>query len=366
MNVTCSRSELRDALRIVSGVVDPRTIRPILKDIHVRANGDTLEISATDLEVGLKYFVRDIEVKKPGGIVIAADPLAGIVNESRDERMSLVVEDSSLVIQGKGSRFQVVGTTEEEFPEIPDFPEESALEIEGAVLREMIDKTFFAVSSEKQRYALNGVLLATKEKSNKVEMVGTDGHRLALIRRKANAPAPVTAQAIISHKALQQLQKMVGDEETVKICIHERQVLVRTQNAVLIAQLVEGRFPAYKEVLPDDCDKKLEILAEDLGNAVRQAAVLTARETAAVWLNCSEGKLTVECSDPNLGQAHVELDAKYEGEPLRIRFNPDFLLDGCKAMSKESIRMEAKDPARAVVMRAGTDYLYLLMPIVQE
>lgn len=366
MNVNCSRAQLRESLRVVAGVVDPRNIKPILKDIHIRVANDVLEVSATDLEVGLKYLVRDVEIKKPGGIVVSADVLQGIVNESRDERLTLQVEESKLILIGKGSKYNVVGAPEDEFPEIPDFPEGACLEVEGAVLREMIEKTIFAVSTERQRYALNGVLLSAKEKNAKIEMVGTDGHRLAVIRRKANAAAPATSSAIVSVKALHQLQKMVGDEEIVKLSIHERQVLIRTENAVLVAQLVEGRFPAYKDVIPDDSDKKLEILAEDLGNAVRQAAVVTSGESAAVWITLDKGTMTLESSNPELGEARVEMEAKYEGEKIRIRFNPDFLLDGVKAMGKETVRFEMKSASHAAVMRAGADYLYLLMPIVQE
>lgn len=366
MNVNCSRAQLRESLRVVAGVVDPRNIKPILKDIHIRVANDVLEVSATDLEVGLKYLVRDVEIKKAGGIVVSADVLQGIVNESRDERLTLQVEESKLILIGKGSKYNVVGAPEDEFPEIPDFPEGVCLEVEGAVLREMIDKTIFAVSTERQRYALNGVLLSAKEKNAKIEMVGTDGHRLAVIRRKANAAAPATASAIVSVKALHQLQKMIGDEEIVKLSIHERQILIRTENAVLVAQLVEGRFPAYKDVIPDDSDKKLEILAEDLGNAVRQAAVVTSGETAAVWITLDKATMTLESSNPELGEARVEMEAKYEGEKIRIRFNPDFLLDGVKAMGKETVRFEMKSASHAAVMRAGADYLYLLMPIVQE
>lgn len=366
MKVTCSRTELKDALRVVSGVVDPRNIKPILKDIHVRTVNDLLEFSATDLEVGLKYMVRDVEIADQGGVVIPGDTLLGIVNEARDEKMSLTVKDHMLEIKGTGSRFEIMGVAEEEFPTIPDFPEDTCIEIEGSILREMIEKTIFAVSIEKQRYALNGVLFVTKEKTARIEMVGTDGHRLALIRRKSNAPAPYSTSSIISVKALQQVLKMIGDEEIVKITVQERQVLVKTERGVLVAQLVEGRFPEYKEVIPDDCDKKLEIDAEELSNAVRQAAVVTGREARQVWLKLDGKKLRVESQDPERGEAHVELEAKFEGEPLDIRFNPDFLLDGLKVMGKEVIRFEMKDPARAAVMRASADYVYLIMPIVQD
>jgi DNA polymerase-3 subunit beta len=366
MNVICSRSELREALRIVASVVDPRNIKPILKDIRVRTTQDALELSATDLEVGIKYFVRDAEIKAQGGIVVPATPLDGIVSESRNERLSLKTKETALLVEGTGSRFQISGVSEEEFPEIPDFPEGNCLEVEGAVLREMIEKTIFAVSVEKQRYALNGVLLVTKEKAARIEMVGTDGHRLAVIRRKANAAVPFSASAILSVKALQQTLKMISDEEIIKVSVHERQILIHTEKGTLVAQLVEGRFPEYKDVIPDDCDKKLEIDAEELANAIRQAAVLSSAETRAVWFKLDKNSLVIESSNPELGEARVETAAKYEGDPVQIRFNPDFVLDGLKAMDKEAVRLEMKEAGRAAVMRASADYLYLVMPIVQD
>ena len=140
MNVSCSRAELREALRVVGGVVDPRNIKPILKDIHLRVVGDMLELSATDLEVGIKYFVRDVEIKTAGGIVVPVDPLVGIVNESPDERLTLQVKELGMLVQGKGSRFQVMGLSEEEFPSIPDFPEGNALEIEAAAINKDVNK----------------------------------------------------------------------------------------------------------------------------------------------------------------------------------------------------------------------------------
>jgi len=366
MKAICSRSELRDALRIVSGVVDPRNIKPILKDIRIRTAEGGLELSATDLEVGIKYFVRDVEVGSEGGIVIPADPLNGIVSESREERLALSVKDSVLVVEGQGSTFSIMGVSEEDFPDIPDFPTEKCLDIEGLILGEMIEKTIFAVAVEKQRYALNGILLEAKEKSPRLVMVGTDGRRLAMIKRKANAASPFSCSAIVPVKALHQLQKMAGGEEMVKINVMERQVLFRTEDAVLVAQLVEGRFPPYREVVPDDYDRKLEISSAEFANALRQAAVLSARESRAVCISLKKDSMLVESSSAEAGEAHVEVSVKFEGEPLEIRFNSDFLLDGLKVTGDEPVRFEMKDAARAAVMKTSGDYLYLVMPITQD
>ncbi len=366
MRLSCLRSELREALRVVGGVVDPRNIKPILQDIHIRTTDDCLEISATDLELGMKYLVRNVEIENPGGIVVPANPLHGVVNESRDERLTLYTEDMRLIVEGRGTRFEMMGLSEEEFPEIPGFPDGNSLEIEGAILSEMIEKTIFAVAVEKQRFALNGVLFVTKERSTRIEMVATDGRRLALIRRKANAACPFTASPIIPVKALQQAAKMIGDEDIVKVQSLERQILMRTENGILCAQLVEGRFPAYAEVIPDDSDKRLDISVDDLMSGIRQAAVLSGRDSRAVRLKASADKVILESSDPEAGQAHIELDVKYEGEPIEIRFNPDFLLDGLKAIDDESVRMEMKDASQAAVMRGGSDYVYLIMPITEE
>ena len=366
MKVSCSRSELRDALRVVGGVVDPRNIKPILKDIHLRTTESAVELSATDLEVGIKYFVRDIKVEETGGIVIPADPLNGIVSESREERLSLLVEDSSLRVVGVGSRWKVMGVSEEEFPEIPDFPDERSIEVEGSVLCEMIAKTIFAVGVEKQRYALNGALLVVSKGSPRMEMVGSDGRRMAWIQRRANIPSPFDASSILPLKALQQVEKMIGREEIIRIILEERRILLKADKGVLVAQLLEGRFPPYKEVVPKDYDKRAEMPVDDFTNAVRQAAVLVPRESRAVALTFKQGKMVVESSSPESGDARVEMPVKYEGEAITIHFNPDYLLDGTKAMNNEVITLEMKDSSRAAVMRGGTDYLYLIMPISQD
>jgi len=366
MKLSCSRSELRDALRAVSGVVDPRNIKPILKDVHLCAAEDTVELSATDLEVGIKCSIRDVTVTETGGIVIPSEPLHGIVTESPDERLSMSAEGQALHVKGKDSVWKVMGAPEDEFPEIPGFPDETSLEIEGAVLREMITSTIFAVALEKQRYALNGALFVSVKGSPRIEMVASDGRRMAWIQRKANNSSPFDAAAIIPVKALQQLEKMIGDEEIVRVIVEERRILMRSDRGVIVAQLLEGRFPAYREAIPQDSDKLLEIDSARFDNAIRQAAVVAARKSRAVIMTFQAEKAVIESSSAEAGDAHVEIPVKYEGEPLTIQFNPDYLIDGTRAMGDVTIRMEMKDSARAAVMRGGADYLYLVMPITQE
>jgi len=365
MKLSCSRGELHDALRAVRGVVDPRSVKPELRDICIRVGDGGLQILATDLEVGIKYFVNDVTVGEKGGLVVPVATLDGIVSESREERLNLATDGNTLVVEGQGSTFRVLGLPEDEFPDIPDFPEEKTLEVEGAVLAEMFNKTIFAVAHERQRYALDGSLLVATEKSQRIEMVGTDGRRLALIKRKANTPSPLKAWAIIPAKALREVEKIVGDEEIVRIYVDERRVLFKMENAVVVAQLVEGRYPEYKEAIPDDLDKRLEADKEELIRAIRQAATLTAKESRCINLHMEAGKVVMDSSDPEAGEAHVELDGKYEGDPIEIRFDPDFLLDGINAVDEDTIRLEVKDPARAGIMRTASGYLYLIMPITQ-
>jgi len=366
MKLSCSREALREALRAVVGIIDAKVVKDVLKNVRLRTVDGALELSATDLDVGVKSFVRDVEIERSGGVLVPADGLLGLMNESRLERVALEVEGAKLTITGTGSRFTFVGAPPEEFPEIPEFDDDQYVEVIGGVLREMIDKTIFAVAQEQGRYGLEGVLLVLKQRSARVEMVATDGRRLALIRRKANAASPVTATGIIPVKALKHLQKTLKDEEVVKVWLRERQVGVAGENDILVAQLVEGRFPPYEEVIPTDCDKKLDVDREEFVNALRQADVVSARETRAVRLRASAGRLEVEASDPARGEAHVEIPATYDGEPIEIVFSSGFLLDGAKAMDEETVRLEMKDRNRAAVMRRGTDYIYLVMPMALE
>jgi len=365
MKFVCDRAEMNDALQMIVGVVDPRHVKELLQSVRLQACKDALIFCATDLEIGMRCTITDAEVKEPGEMILPADRLAGIVRESRDEKLSLDSENATCVINGTDSLYHVLGDLSEEYPDIPEFPADGAIEVEGAVLREMLQKTVFAAAAEKMRYALNGLLLVTKENSPRLEMVATDGRRLAWIQRKANKKCSQNAEVIIPTKGALQLQHMVGETEMVKLQLAERHLFAMTAQAELVAQLVDGKFPNYRDVIPKDMDKKFEIQASVFASAMRRAALLSDRDddSRGVNMDLSPGKMILTSSAPDRGDAKVEVGIEYDDDPVAIALNPDFVLDGLKALGESVVRVEIRDGNTPCLIKQGNDYVYLTMPI---
>jgi len=366
MKFVCDRGRLNDGLQKVVGVVDPRHVKELLQSVKVEARKDSVILSGTDLEVGMRIALGGVAVEQPGQMVLPAVRLASIVRESNDEMMGFAAEEGVCVIEGKDSRYRVLGQVTDEFPDIPAFPEGDALEIEGAVIREMIHKTSFAAAPEKMRYALNGVFLVLKENSNKVEMVATDGRRLAWVQRKANKKSPLAGEAIIPTKGALQLERMVGDAEAVRIALTERNIFACTAEAELVAQLVDGKFPSFRDVIPKDMETKIDIASDVLLSAVRRAALLADRDddqSRGVRLLLGEGAIRVTSQSARSGEAAVEVPVEYSGAALELSINPDYLIDGLKGLGGGVVRLELRDSVTPCIFRQGADYLYLAMPI---
>ncbi len=364
MKVKVDRQKLHEAIQVVLGSIDVRSVKPVLQDIRIRTIDGQLELAGTDLEVGTKVIVPDSKIEVEGGVAVSGDRLASIVRESPDEVLSILVEGNTCRIEGAGSDFHIMGEPPEEFPDVADFEGAPDVEIQGGVLKEMARKTSIAAATEKGRYALHGVLLILKKDSAKVAMVATDGRRLARVQRRAAGNAAVDAEVIIPPKAIAQMEKMISDPSAkVGVKVDERRIYFKTETALLTSLLVEGRFPNYEEVIPTGCNKKATIGREALLSAVRRAAVLTSEETRAVKMQFEGKQLTVTSQTPETGDAKIELDVNYSGEPTAINFNPDFLSAWLRVVEDEEIRIEMTEPSQACAMKAGQGCVYVVMPI---
>ncbi|MBM4085640.1 MAG: DNA polymerase III subunit beta, partial [Planctomycetes bacterium] len=299
-------------------------------------------------------------------IVIPTKIIGDILRESPDDTLRIEAEKNVLYVMGADSTYKVMGEDADQFPSIPEFPAGDSLEIPGSLLREMIKKTFFATAMESGRYALNGVLFAV-EKTN-VEMVSTDGRRLALIKRKAKNAASYVKSVILPKKGVGELLRIIqDDDENVLLRIEETQLIAKTKRATLCAQLVEGHFPDYREVIPGDSDKKIDFKRDQLLSAVRRAAILADEESKAVAMTFENDKLTLSSRSPEAGEDSVQMEVKYAGPKFVIGFNPDFLQDVLKAADDaETVKIEMKEANRAGVVKAGQDYVYVIMPLSLE
>lgn len=407
MKVICDRGALLDAVNLVAAVVPTRTPSPQLSCVKlVASKGPTgageLTLAGSDSETSLQVMVSQVDVIKPGQAAIPADKLRQIVSaEEGEPTLSIEVEGDECHIRGSGAHFRVFGYPAADFPPIPDLSATIAGGVgteaprtifsqSAGMLQSLINRTVFATARETSRYAINGVLL--RRDGKKLEMVATDGRRLAMCRASLSAERAGTGpgsaagegvSCIIPTKALSLALKLVRDaDEAVRLVITDSRIFFSFEQgapdakgkspapvsrAVLTSTLVEGSFPPYEDVIPKEQDKKIVIDREALGRAVRKAAVLTNEESRGVRLafKGADRRLTISSRAPEMGEAEINVDlVSYEGEDVEISFNPAFISDVLRVIEDAQVVMELKASNRPGLMRSSNnEFQYVVMPV---
>jgi len=388
MKVICDRGALLDAVNLVSGVVNTRTPRPQLQCIRLEATiedgAGELSLAATDADVAVVVRIGRVDVETPGAALVMSDKLSQIVRaEDNDPTLTIETKGENCHIRGSDAHFQLHGYDPADFPPMPDFqriaaggaeqnPARTIFAHRAGSLTSLISRTTFATARENSRYAINGVLF--KRDGKKLELVATDGRRLALARdtiSEAGNDGPVSC--IIPTKALSLVSKLAEDpDEPINIAITDNQVVFAFGplddqcRAVLSTNLVEGTFPPYEDVVPKDHDIKVIFDRDVLASAVRRAALLTNEESRGVRMSFTGKNKQVELSSraPEMGEASVTVDlAGFEGADLEIGFNPVFIIDALKVIEQPEILMELKGPNKPGLFRSGNEFLYVVMPV---
>lgn len=365
MKVEFNRAAFSDALGLLTSVVPSRTPKPILRCVRVTGSEKDVRVFATDLEVGINILVSEVQVKEPGDIVIPADRLAAIVRESSDEVLSLEAKEGACEIKGADSQFTIYGQEAEQYPVVPGFEGGADIEVALGTLQAGIAQCLFAAAKESTRYALNGVLWEIGGK--KLTLVATDGRRLARSRVSlASAPDKKAAAAkmIVPAKAMSLLDKIgASDKDVVAVKLVDNQVVVSCANVVISSNLVEGNFPKYEDIIPTDYDKRLTLPTEAVLSAVRRSALLTTEESKGIKLSIGKGAMVFSGRAPETGDARVEMPVNYEGEPIEIGFNPQFLVDVLRVIKAKEFDLELGQQDRPGLIKSGANFLYVLMPI---
>jgi DNA polymerase-3 subunit beta len=390
MKVIVDRAALLDAVNLVSGAVAARTPKIQLTCIKVTAvkapGGNEVTLEATDGEISIRLSLSQVDVLAGGAILLPADKFRGIVaGEENEPTLTLeTVGADHCLIKGSDAKFDIVGFAPDDFPPIHSFADAVSGGGESAAakatithpagsLAELVARTLFATARESSRYAINGVLF--KRDGKRLEMVSTDGRRLALARASLTTSEkdakPV--QCIVPTKALGMLQKLIKEnDEAVQIAITENQIFfsfgtaASPGRAVLISNLVEGSFPPYDDVIPKDNDKKVTFDRDVLLSAVRRAAVLTNEESRGVKMsfNPKEKQLEISSRAPEQGEANIRVDLiEYNGDAMEIGFNPTFITDALKIMTEQQVVMELKASGKPGMIRSGNEFLYVVMPV---
>jgi len=365
MKVICNRGALLEALMVTGNVSSGRTPKPVLQCVLLTATKDSLTVAATDLEVAIRYTDNQVQVEQEGEILVPADKFRDIVRESIDDTLAVESAGEQAQIKGGDSLFKIFTQKASDFPPVPDFEGEADFQITGGQLKQLIGQTLFAAAKESTRYAFNGVLVVAKGKT--ITLVSTDGRRLA----QANGDIVGESKGgkdglrgIIPVKALQLVDKLIDDpEEAVSFQMRENQVIFHTSSATLTSNLVEGQFPPYEDVIPKDTDKKMTAATADFLSAVRRAALLTTEESKGVRMQFTKKGLVLSSRSPEAGEATVNFACKFEGADVEIGFNPNFLTDALRVVDNDEIAFELSAPNRPGLLRGGSNFLYVIMPV---
>jgi DNA polymerase-3 subunit beta len=366
MKATFHREGLLSAVQLASVAIAPRDVKPILRNLKAITESDRCTLMATDLELGIRLEVRGIEVEETGEAILPAARTLAILRESTDEQLKLEADASHCLIRGEHNEFEMPGEDPANFPDLPTFTDDRYHEFTAGVLREMIRRTIFAAATENPRYAVTGILWELD--GTEARLVATDGRRLAVCQgtAKANGGHETKGQTpVVPTKAMGLLERNLQDpDEVVRVCLRPNEALFRTERAMIYSRLVEGRYPAYREVFPKKATTKIPLTAGPFLAAVRQAAIMADDESKKVVFTFSKKKLTVQAQGAETGRSKVEMPLEFDGKSLEIRFDPRFLTDMLRVLEPDAaLTLELVDGNSPALFKSGNDYSYVVMPL---
>jgi DNA polymerase III subunit beta len=371
MEISVSRAELLRELTAAQSVVERKTTIPILSNFLFEAEGDTLTITATDLDQSLKTSCA-AKVKKPGACTIPARKLYDYIKLLPEGDISIkLMENHWVQIRAGRSNTKMVSMARANFPQIMEFPAQDAIKLPVASLKGMIAKTIFAISSEESRYTLNGALLALKAES--MAMVATDGHRLAHVEKTGEALTGINGEkkTLIPRKALSELQGLLAntEAETLEFADDEQTLFFKVGGRVLTSRKLSGQFPNYEAVLPRDNNKFVIVKADELSACIQRVAQFADERSGAIKMRLEQNELKLSSSSTDAGESEDSIETPYNYDAIVVGFNSQYLLDFLKAIGSVSeVRLEFKDAQSAGQMRPEDPndeykYRYIIMPM---
>lgn len=371
LEININRQDLLRELTATQSVVERKTTIPILSNFLIEAEDGSITITATDLDQSIRTSAT-AKVKKPGSCTIPARKLYDYVKLLPDGDISIkLMENHWVQIRSGRSNTKMVGMARANFPQVPEFPNSSVTTIPAVSLKNLIEKTIFAISNEESRYTLNGALLILKAES--LAMVATDGHRLAHIEKTGETLSSVSGErkTLVPRKALGELQSLLSNTEveTVEFADDDHTLFFRIGHRVLTSRKLTGQFPNYEAVMPRDNNKFVVVRAEDLMGSIQRVAQFADERSGAVKLRLEQNELKISSSSTESGESEDTIETPYSFDPLVVGFNSSYLIDFLKAIgSTGEVRLEFKDAQSAGQVRPEDPdnefkYRYVIMPM---
>ena len=364
MKFTVGRQAFLKEIGLLQGVVEKKSTIPILSNLMIEASSEGVELRATDLDLSISTFC-DAEVQEPGSLCLAAKKLFEIVRALPEAEVELKSgENEQLTLSCERSRFRLLGVPTDNFPRIKPMPE-GGLSLPAEIFRTFIARTIFAITNEESRYSLNGAKFEFGDDT--IRMVATDGHRLSFIEKRFNNPGG-GLDLLIPKKTLTEVARLSAEsDDQIEIAFHDQHLFFKFGKRTLSSRTLSGQFPNYEMVLPRENNHRFVIECSRLAAALRRVALVADDRSHAIRFELNENLVRITATSESVGEAGEELAVEYDGPPITIGFNAQYLLDLFSVVNEGEIVLEFKDGSSQVQVRprseADFDFRYIVMPM---
>lgn len=364
MELVVRKNDLLRELQLFQGIVERKNTMPVLANVLMRAEGDQVEMVATDLDVGLRSTCTVQSVGKPGTLTVPAKKLFEIVKALPETDIRIEQDRAGVKVAAERFESHLSTLPADDFPQLPDAGETVAT-LSRDPIRQMVAKTMFAITGEDTRYYLNGALFVLRPDG--MTLVATDGHRLALVSVAAETGSE-EVKALLPKKTMAELNRLLSDGDgDVGYERAENHLFFTVGGRRLFSRMIDAQFPAYERVIPRNNDKSVDFERDRLTSAIRRVALLSNERSRAVRFLMTSGKVDVTSQSPDLGDAREELLVSYDGPDVQICFNAQYVMDFLAAVETEQVTLSFRDEMSQAVMKPvgaeGYDYTYVIMPM---
>ena len=371
MKISIDRESFLTVFQTAAAVAPARSPKPILQNIKLDVEKSRVVLSATDMEVGVRLEIPNVEIEAEGSAVIPVSRMSLILREATDDKLQIESDTEKTTITGQNCRFELASQNPDEFPEVQAFDENDYYEISANVLRELIRRTLFATDAESSRYALGGVLLEISGDS--ITAVGTDGRRLAKMAgpiAKVGNPDDSGSATIVPGRAMQLMERTLpsGDEAMVQFAPRANDLLMKDDRGVFYTRLVEGRFPKWQEVIPQRSDSnQIDIPVGPMYSALRQAAIVSSEESRGIDFTFKDGSLVLSNNTAEVGQSRIEMPVPFDSDELTITLDHRYVADFLKVLQPDkTFTFDIENGEMAAYCTTDDNYGYVIMPLSRD
>lgn len=365
MRITCPKDILLDKLQTVLKTVATKGTMPVLSGIRIqKISNEALELASTDMDLSLRLKL-DAAVEGEGATVAPGRLFTDVVRSlpQGDVLLQMKGDEQTIAITSGLANFTLNCLPAADFPRLPEMQDTETFEVESEPLVATINTVARAASRDETRPVLTGILV--KFGKDRLKMVATDSYRLSVRETKAKSSIADKKEVIVPRASLEELARLCGQSaaEVIKVSIVDGQIIFGIDETILASRLIDGQFPNYQQLLPDEFKHEIPLDKDELMDVVGRIGLM-AQKNAPLRLGFTEGQLTVSAQTPQVGEAREQVPVAFQGEELEIGFNPEFLREGVESVQEEQALLRIISPLKPGLIKGATDdFLYLIMPV---